>query len=348
MPAELVEYDPLNHRTKRVPVTTRTARICCDLNPRSMYGPFGLLRIVALLFALLAAIGACCLLKSLAEGEWWDSTSSLLLIFAAGLSATAAAAHEGLAKQVSAIAVENDKYALSNIKLGQQISTLGKYADRLQDEAKKFEGGIEALEGTLEGLSQYVHVEQLVTVIRAFTSADGGAYGDRDRHIDPEEVDDFLAGCSHILEKELPDFDIKDLRKAAQHHGISLCNVTLIISAMLCHEDGECPKKGRALLDLVLFFLEPWDNERLENAVTQLGPGLSSETQFGDTRLRAELERLKEISGDRRVALPDGEYAVLAQCAQRAKWPPPRNRGLTASRSFLMPSGHDAAAADRV
>lgn len=295
---------------------------------------------VAIGFAFLGIIGCCCLVISYLDGDYLGFFISGLLVLAGFLAALASLAHAGLAKQVTQCAKQNSKFEAHNAKLAHQICQLQGTKERLVRRVGESAQNVDLLKDVVGGLNRASNLAQANVMICAFVNAD--LDGDADRRLRGEiELNDFFSACKKIIEKQLPDFDIDDLWKAAMNVGLNYACLGLIISAVLrCSRD---PKRdvssvarghraAMAFLSLVAFYLQPNDEDCIEDCVERLTKAFHmhcSSEYSSEAKLRQALHEFSQPSTEAsEKTLPevrlaqDKVFRSLASAAQHIRpWP---------------------------
>eukprot|EP00747_Dinoflagellata_sp_TGD_P063002 gnl/TRDRNA2_/TRDRNA2_153269_c0_seq1.p1 gnl/TRDRNA2_/TRDRNA2_153269_c0~~gnl/TRDRNA2_/TRDRNA2_153269_c0_seq1.p1 ORF type:complete len:363 (+),score=77.27 gnl/TRDRNA2_/TRDRNA2_153269_c0_seq1:87-1091(+) len=213
---------------------------------------------------------------------------------ASGLASAAAFSHELLADEVSKMSDENDEYENSNKEMQNKVTELGGVADRMKSEAQSLQGGMDAFYKVLSNLHRQVALSELDAILNAFLQADGGDYGNQDKRLQGDEVDDFLSSCNNTLKQACPQFDIEAFKAHAKRQGgLGLREIKMIIQAVVndMNDDSDSGKVNtKSMLELAQFGLVPKDNKNKDKL----------DRSFGDMREheRKELTLKEKVSND--------------------------------------------------
>lgn len=234
------------------------SHFCCLPTPKGGWlGPMGFLRMVSYALAGTALLGILLALLTVLFQDMLGFLTSLLLVLAAGCSAVAAYAHEGLANEVSRMARQNALFASKNEEFRKQTEALGVVAQRVDSLQQSLGMHADDLQKVLDALHASVATQQLATVVRAFTDADG--FGTTDRCLQGSEVEEFFDHTRDLLKEAVPGFDLSRLESECKASGIGIVKMRFLVNALAAGSDAQ-PGRSTAMLALVLFSVDPVQN----------------------------------------------------------------------------------------
>lgn len=202
----------------------------------------------------MASLGMFLALTEMVVFDGLGFLAAAVLISAAGVSATAAFAHEGLVHEVTDMATQNDLFAEKNVKLAESIAELSEVSARLDSLQNSLGARMGELEDTLGALHSVTATTQLVTLLRAFTDADSARH--KDQRLTDEELTDFFDTSGELLHLAAPDFDFALLKSEATTVGIGLYAMRFLVNAVIASGD-DVPGKSTAELALMMFSINP-------------------------------------------------------------------------------------------
>jgi len=275
------------------------ASLCCGCEPPGgWFGPFGMLRLVAIVFFFLAGFGGFALYMGIVTNRWQDYVSAGLLIAAALVASLAASTHEGLMKQVDDIKYENAKYENTIENMKTQIHDLHHVENRLASTSAKYQASGMELDVVIDRLNFYRDVEDVSTILKSYAYSDYVS-GDKNRILYGRELTSFMYDCGKIIAKAVPGVSVMEVHRAAESRGLSMLHIMIIVNAMVLADDpGEGPDRAEALLKLLLFALDPHRDARLKTVLEALGPLLRHSPEYSGAGLRQELFYLQQLAGD--------------------------------------------------
>jgi hypothetical protein len=234
----------------------KAIRPCCGFCKRpdlGWYGPFGALRLLALLLTVLSWFCFALAVAQLVFLQFLGMSFSLWLSAGCYLGGLSAFSHEGLSDEVSKMAEQNDRFAENNERLQQQL-------DELVDVRRMLEEHEAGIRDDTQHFTEFVNrfhkvnsMGQLTELLEAYFQADSLYGGDGNKTLEGREVAEFFGAAEPILCEAFPTRDIPRMRSLAIHKGFDLWGVRILAVAVVHAENW---KLSNAQLALVMFSLD--------------------------------------------------------------------------------------------
>jgi len=310
----LKKLDPLSGVKDVRDQVSKEASLCCGLSPPGGWkGPCGMLNIVGVAFIVMGIYGVWASYRGIMKKEVVDYLSAMLLVIASITATIAAMTHEGLRQQVDVVKDQNNQYGQNILHLKAQMNGFNNVERRLRDVKEHYQLNEEDLDSVIRKIDLLSDIEQVGTVMRAYTDADY-FMGDKNRILQAGELDSFLADIADLLQRNLPELNLAEMKSAARNTGLTLPMVILIVNAMVtARKPDDGPARSRAIIALLLYSLDPRDNQRFKIAHESLSQVVSVSEHFGGTGLKeAMLEYQKQVS---RTGMPAESLTELMRKA---------------------------------
>lgn len=205
-------------------------------------------------------------------------------------SVLACLSNDMIAKQVTGVAHQNAEFAKLEKLFRAQLDELKGVEEQLTQVAQQMGGNVNEVDDVLVRIDRWTNLNAMTAALDAFKEADSG-YGNSDRQLSGQELEDFFRSTDEVWAKALPEDLLHSFQKTAiaSNYEISLKYIMLIMFAV-CTRPTNGPKKAVGLVLLLLFAMEPQQNDRLTQVLEYFSKPLKDNSSYGPSKLKGVLE----------------------------------------------------------